>query len=101
MIRVTVELLPFGDPTHPEHLGTALIANDIRDSLESGGRLGSYQVVLSKRGHPIESISGAPASRIWKRGQVRGFDRIKRGPWDLLYLALDSIVASRNKPKDV
>lgn len=88
MIRVTVELLPHGDESRKRHLGTCEIANDLEESLASRGDLGSYAVRLSKWGQPTQT---------WKRGRVGGFDRIKRGPWDLLYLALKDTVGYRNR----
>lgn len=88
MIRVTVELCPGGDESRARVLGIARIANDLHDSLATGGDLGSYRATFSKWA-PKES-------EVWKRGTVRGFDRKGRGPWDLLFLALRSAVGARN-----
>ena len=96
MIRVTVELLPGGDASRPKHLGTCLIANDLEDSSESDGRLGSYLIALSKWGRPITSIRTAAQRDVWRRGRITGFRRRSRGPWDLLYLALRETVGDRN-----
>ena len=84
MIRVTVELLPFGDETKAEHLGTAIIANDLTGDVETG----NYWATFSKWGRP---------NQVWKRGQVVNFERQTRGPWDLLYLALRDAVGMRNR----
>jgi hypothetical protein len=83
MLRVTVELLPQGDETKAEHLGTATIANDGTGTIE----FGNYVARFSKWGQPND---------IWKKGTVRNFPRKGRGPWDLLYLALRDAVGSRN-----
>lgn len=83
MIRVTVELLPQGDESRKKHLGTAIIANTGSGNVTRG----NYTVSLSMRGKP---------NTIWKRGEVRGFPRKRLGAWDLLYLALHSVVGNRN-----
>ncbi len=89
MIRVTIELISAIHPNRNTVLGVAEIANDEKTSNETGGRLGSYSVKLSKWAPMLNDV--------WKRGRVENFDRVKRGPWDLLYLALRSCVGSRNK----
>jgi hypothetical protein len=48
---------------------------------------GNYDSTLSKWGRP---------NVVWKRGRIVGFDRQKRGPWDLMFLVLLNIVGSRN-----
>ena len=84
MIRVTVELVS-ARTGKTRILGIGEIANDGTGTVE----VGHYNVALSK---------WAPKqNEIWKKGCVEGFDREKRGPWDLLYLALHSCVGSRNK----
>jgi len=83
MIRITIELIPAGSPEYKQHLGTAEISNDgTGDAIIS-----DYDVFLSKWGKPKVA---------WKRAKVMGFNRRKRGPWDLLYLALQAAVGSRN-----
>ena len=83
MIKVTVELLPFGDESKKKHLGIAYISND-----GSGQEnLGNYKVTLSKMGKPNET---------WKLGTVIDFPRKKLGGWDLLYRALQDVVGDRN-----
>lgn len=83
MMKVTVELHPFGDEKLKRHLGTAIIANDGKGS----GVIGSYKVRLSTFDDP---------EKIWKKGEVKGFHRQSKGPWDLLYLALKNTVGGRN-----
>jgi hypothetical protein len=84
MIRVTVELVPFGFEENKRHLGTAEIWNDATGTLD----VGNYKYRLSKWGRPDVN---------WKEGKVKGFPRKSRGAWDLLYLVLRDAVASRNK----
>ncbi len=82
MIRVTIEVLPGGDATLRRHVGTIEIANDGTGNEESG----NYSIRLSKFGNPGQT---------WIRGVVRGFDRIRRGPYDLLLQCLDATVGHR------
>ena len=84
MIRVVIELVPYGDESQKRHLGTATIANDGTGTVQ----VGNYNVTLSKWGRPTQT---------WKRGRVEGFPRQTRGAWDLLYLALEAIVGKRNR----
>lgn len=86
MIRVTVELIPKGIG-EPEHLGTALFTNDARLTTQTKGNFGAYDVSLSKWKRP---------TAIWRRGRVPKFNRVTRGPWDLLLLGLLNTVGSRN-----
>ena len=83
MIRITIELLPLGSEIGKRHLGTALIINDGTGT----GAKGNYLVKLSKWGTPKST---------WKKAKVMDFDRRKRGPWDLFYLALRAAVGNRN-----
>lgn len=84
MIRVTVELVSAIDPSRSRLLGVALVANDGTGTNERG----NYSASFSK---------WAPKEReTWKRGRVVGFDRIGRGAWDLLFLALRDAVGNRN-----
>lgn len=67
-------------------LGVATISNDGTGSVH--GQC-SYDVSLSKWAPKL--------SETWKRGRVEGFNRVKLGPWDLLFQALASVVGGRNK----
>jgi hypothetical protein len=82
MIRVTVELLPGGNEEGKRHLGTAYIVNEGTGSAE----IGNYRAQFSKWGEP---------EVIWKKGYVRGFPRKGLGPWDLLGVALATVLANR------
>ena len=85
MIRVTVELVPFGIEENKKHLGTAIISNDGTGSHASG----NYDIVLSKWNNKEDEV--------WKRDRVEGFNRLFKGAWDLLYIALKNTVGDRNK----
>ena len=84
MIRVTVELIPHG-VGKPRHLGTAYIVNDGSGDVV----IGNYKATLSKWGRP---------KAVWKGVEVKGFNRKKRGAWDLLYLTLKAAVGKRSDP---
>lgn len=82
MIRVTIQLLPFGSEAKARHLGTIDIANDGTGTAERG----NYKVRLA-------GFRG-PHTR-WREGAVRDFPRISRGPYDLLLRALAATVGDR------
>jgi hypothetical protein len=84
MVVITVELWPQGDPESKRCLGVAHISNDGTGKEASG----SYDVTLFTWGE---------MPKVWKKGRVEGFDRKKRGPWDLLLLALLDAVGDRIK----
>lgn len=100
MIKITVELVSANGRDHDKLLGVGVISNVGGDA-----QFGDYSVWLSKM---------APQDRaVWKQGRgrltaddyqqlfetdVTRFDREKRGCWDLLFIALRQLVASRNPP---
>ena len=86
MIKVTMELYPFGQEIGKRHLGTAIIGNDATGTAS----IGNYSITLSKAGNGQEDS-------ILKRGRVEGFKRKRKLAWDLLYLALKDIVGDRNE----
>ncbi|MFM0265494.1 hypothetical protein [Paraburkholderia sediminicola] len=65
------------------HLGTIEIANDNTGTRQTG----NYMVRFAKFNSPGQT---------WRRGTVSGFDRVKRGPYDLLLAALLAVVGPRN-----
>jgi hypothetical protein len=84
MLRVTIEVVPRGDESRKRHLGTVEIVND-----GTGNEYrGNYAVRLAKFGRPNHN---------WLRGVVRGFDRVRRGPYDLLLQCLVATVGHRNR----
>ena len=74
MIRVTVELVPYGDESRAKTLHTAVIANDGTGTKNQG----NYHFSLSRKG----------SMRPWKSGRIRGFPRLRLGAWQLLQRAL-------------
>lgn len=87
MIRVTVEMLPGGNPEKARSIGVGYITNEGSGSPD----LGNYSVKLMKSGEY------AKRGGVWKSGSVINFPRLRLGPWDLLFVALASTVASRSK----
>lgn len=91
MLRCTIELIPGGAENHPRRkvIGVVEIANVGGDA-----RTGHYNTWAFRR-HPKN-----PRKTIWKSGNVLNFPRLRKGPYDLLYLALKSMVGDRNASKD-
>jgi hypothetical protein len=94
MIVVKVEMWPGGDERRAEEFSRAYIANEVTTTVSTQGRQGTYTVRL------MGGIWGRPdcLKRTWKMGKVEGFDRVKQGVWDLIYLALRDTVGYRNPP---
>lgn len=88
MIHVRMELWPGGDRSRAQDLGSAEIANisDLAD-------ISSYSVRLLKGAR----YSPRNAGQVYKTGKVQAFPRTSRswGPWELLYLALESAIGTR------
>jgi hypothetical protein len=79
MLRVTVELVPLGDESRAEVIGTAIIANDGTGTHSSGNyRARIHRFSRGKNRHELTPM----------RCRVGGFSRLDHGPWDLLYLVL-------------
>jgi hypothetical protein len=88
MIRVTIDLIDTVDNSRSRCKGICYITNNFVTSLESQGRFGTYNYRITKWDPNI--------NRVWRQGTVGPFDRVKRGPWDLLYLVLKSVLGDRN-----
>lgn len=82
MIKVSVELWPYGRSDEAESLGIALILNDGTGSDQRG----NYEAVFTTH------REGAPAPTT-RRVLVRDFDRTKDA-WHLLHAALTELVSS-------
>ena len=87
MLRVTIELFPFGDESKRKTLGVIDISNNGKGTFIEG----SYNFKLTKE-PPIAKKQG-----IWKKGCLDGFPRLRLGPYDLLYRVLHEAVGNRNK----
>ena len=99
MIRVTVELVSAVSRERDRVLGVMEIGNE-GPATGNETRYCRYVVRLSKWAPKLDEI--------WRRSlfalppgetieaQVASFDREQRGPWDLLYRALQAAVGDRN-----
>lgn len=99
MIKVTVELVPFGDESHPgrQVLGEAIIYNDGSGS----DKIGNYRAIFGKRdGHLARPPKdyGRTWLGTWRETTISGFPRKRLLVWDLLYRALHGVVFERQGP---
>lgn len=78
MIRVTIEVIPFGDKTRARDVGVIDIVNNGTGDSKSG----NYDIML------IDKSEDAVTS---KHSKVLNFDRASKDPFMLLSLALNSI----------
>ena len=86
MIRVTVELVPYGIEEDARVIATMKIANDGIRSRLTNGKVGDYNVyvtTVNKRGGKC---------RDWKTGEVKNFPRKSKNVWYLIKRALDAIL---------
>lgn len=111
MIVVTVELRSAISRDRDKLLGIATISNT---GVAPGGdpRYCVYKVVLSKMAPRerqawkagiagieksiADAVDASPGDTEFLDGVVERFNRVSRGPWDLLYQALRAIVSERN-----
>lgn len=81
MLRVTVELLPYGLEAGKRTLAVGYISNDGTGT----HTVGNYRVNLRDA-----------AGRKWKTGAITNFPRTRLLAWDLLYRCLAKLVGKRN-----
>jgi hypothetical protein len=107
MIRVTLELVSARGAARDRLLGVAYLANTGRAAPGAlpGSSQYTYEVWLSKNlpgrtGEAWKTGRAAIADDELREGclhgTIPGFDNVKRGAWDLLYLALRAVIGSRN-----
>lgn len=91
MLRVTVELVPWGDETRRKTLGTMLIVND---GTAHGAR-GNYDVQTFRPGRPVTGLdyfqTRSDARRAARVGRVEDWPRKSRPVWELLLRALREV----------
>jgi hypothetical protein len=78
MIRITVDMCPHGDESKARPLGIMKIWNDVTGTREKG----NYGFRISKCGNAI--------NQTWKEGEIKGFPRLRRNVWYLLFRALQN-----------
>lgn len=107
MIRVTLELVSANGAHRDRLLGVAHISNTGRAApgAAPGSSKYTYEVRLSKNlpGRTGETWKTGRAAILDNEliedqmaGTIEAFDNVKRGAWDLLYLALRSVIGVRN-----
>jgi hypothetical protein len=85
MLRVTIELVPWGIESRAKVIATGTIANTGTGTPTSG----DYRIELRDA-----------AGRKWKSGSVTGFPRKRLLAWHLLYRALEKLLGNRNSTPD-
>jgi hypothetical protein len=83
MLRITIELWPYGLEKNKKVIGVADVYNDGSGTVTTG----NYGARIYKKGS---------FTTIWKKGETKGFPRRRLGPWDLLLRILINIVGDRN-----
>lgn len=103
MIRVTIEILPYGDENSKKKLGMIEIANDGSGDLYKG----NYKTVLHVNEHDMFPYDKAKFAQMCKSGKlpkedgkifksIKGFDR-SRSIYDLVAIALKKCGFSNKK----
>lgn len=82
MLRITIELVPWGDDFLARPIGQMIIGNDGEGTAD----LGNYFVKMSH---------GSPDGKVIARG-ILGFPRTKMDAWHLLYFALAACLESED-----
>lgn len=83
MIRVTVELVPNGDVTQKRVIGAGSIWND-----GSGTKCrGNYQYEIWSEEDPYNLLNG----------EIKGFQRLLKPAWDLVFQVVLDLIAHRKK----
>ncbi len=84
MLRITIELLPFGLELEKKLLGKIEVWNDASGTKN----LGNYKFRIFEKGSE---------KTIWKTGDVKGFPRKRLTSYDLLYRCLKIVLGARNE----
>ena len=80
MIKVTIELLPFGDERRSRVIADATISLQAKGATKS---IGDYTYRFSKQSHKERS-----AWTMFANGMISGFPRGRQNCWRLLYACL-------------
>lgn len=84
MLRVTIELIPFGNEENKRKIGEMVIAN----TGDGTGALGDYEAWTAPDSHSNEPLMF---------GKLKGYDR-RQSVWELIRLMLESIRLEKHKP---
>ena len=83
MLRITIELVPWGIEARKRLMGVAEIWNDATGTKSKG----HYKFRILKRGN---------RQSVWKAGELKDFPRLRLGVWDLMFRMLRDVVGVRN-----
>lgn len=83
MIKVIVELHPFGISENKKVIGEAKIWNDGSGDHTSG----NYKFEIYRKG----------SKKVWKEGEVKNFPRTKLNVWHLMYRCFMSVLSIGKK----
>ena len=75
MLKITVELWPYGREYGKKELGSGHIIN-----IGGSNTKGNYKIELKDKG-----------GRFYKKGEIKDFPRKRKTAWELLYLGLKDI----------
>lgn len=78
MIRITIELVPHGVEYLSRTIGVATIANDGTGTKDVGNYV--YKLFTEEE-----------SPKLWKTGEIKGFERLRYTVWKLLFLILQDI----------
>ncbi|MEO0853723.1 MAG: hypothetical protein AAFY15_09505 [Cyanobacteria bacterium J06648_11] len=93
MLRITIEIVPFGQESRARTIGLMEIANDTTGTKQQG----NYRALLRKTAPWKGALKDVwRKAEIWPTGEdeavltgvVEGHDRQRRGVYDLIYRAL-------------
>ena len=90
MLRVTIELVPFGVEAQSKVLGRIGIINDGSGSLA----VGNYDVSLSDE----ECYTSDGKATTWRKVKLKGFRRRAFGPYHILLAALLAAIPPEERP---
>lgn len=84
MLRVTVEMVPFGVESRKHTIGQLLLINNATGTIDTG----NYDIELrTYKQNGKESLS---------KTKIKNFPRTVFGAWDLIYRALKTFVGEAN-----
>lgn len=93
MIRVIVEIWPFGDESKKETIAIANIANDGTGTNNTG----NYTFSMSKCGRGKEDADSKFLNRTWKQGKLLNFKRARYNAWYLVASCLNEALKKQDQ----
>jgi len=91
VIVVKVEIWPNGDESRAREHTRAFIANNEEETRQTGGEFGTYNAKFMQNEH-------FDPKKVWKYGKAERIHRVKRGVWDIIFVALRSAGLDKRNP---